>query len=121
MTTNVVTPPRTSAPTVLPRAWIWNQRSSADPPPVGAGPAGRALRAALARAGALRRAGLRLRLRRGAPLPTVRELDALSAGLLHRRGRADPPPAPRADGLHRAALRPAAHRGRGGGPRPGAA
>src|ERR1051325_6473963 len=68
--------------------------------------AGRALRAALARAGALRRAGLRLRLRRGAPLPAVRELDAFPAGLLHRRGRADPPPAPRADGLHRAPVRP---------------
>src|SRR4051794_5486626 len=40
MTTNVVMPPRTSAPTVLPRAWIWKQRSSADPPPVGVGPAG---------------------------------------------------------------------------------
>src|SRR3954470_8882605 len=40
MTTNVVTPPRASAPMVLPRAWIWNQRSSADPPPVGVGPAG---------------------------------------------------------------------------------
>src|SRR5581483_7133992 len=70
--------------------------------------ASRSLRAALAGAGALRRAGLRLRLRRGAPHLPDREPEPVAAAVRGRGRRPYPPHAARRDGLAGAALRPAA-------------